>query len=130
MIALDTNVIVRFLTRDDEKQFRKAELLLSRYRVLVTPTVLLETEWVLSHAYHFGRDDIASSLARLKGLPNVVFLEPEACEQAMGWHRLGMDFADALHVPCAQSADSFATFDQRLIKKANQVSSSLAVIPV
>lgn len=129
VIALDTNVIVRFLARDDEAQFRKADALLARSRVLLTPTVLLETEWVLSNSYNVARTEIVRSLALLKELPNVVFLEQEVCERAIDWHSAGMDFADALHVSCAHQADSFATFDRKLVKKAARLATSVKVVP-
>ena len=52
MRALDTNVIVRFLIRDDERQAGRARRLLedaeeSGGRYLVTRVVMLETIWVL-----------------------------------------------------------------------------------
>ena len=57
MIALDTNVIIRFLVRDDEKQaktvyarLKKAEA--TRERLFIPLLVLLETIWVLDSAYN------------------------------------------------------------------------------
>ncbi len=130
MIALDTNVIVRFLARDDEAQFRKADALLARSHVLLLTTVLLETEWVLSNSYNFDRAEIDRSFTLLKALPNVVFQEPEICERAIGWYRAGMDFADAMHLACAGNAENFATFDRKLVKKAARLATAVKVVPV
>jgi predicted nucleic-acid-binding protein len=47
MIALDTNVVVRLLIRDDPAQADLAAQLVRGNQVLLTTTVLLETEWVL-----------------------------------------------------------------------------------
>ena len=52
MLGLDTNVLVRFLVRDDEVQLEKARKLIKREiaagrRVFISQLVLLETEWVL-----------------------------------------------------------------------------------
>ena len=52
MIGLDTNVLVRFLVRDDEDQFERARKLIRRQAqdgqpVRISLLVLLETEWVL-----------------------------------------------------------------------------------
>ena len=52
MLGVDTNVLVRFLVRDDEAQFEKAHKLIKREvaagrRVFIGQLVLLETEWVL-----------------------------------------------------------------------------------
>ncbi len=56
MIAIDTNVVVRFLTRDDERQYRKAfQVIRNAPRIFLSDTVILETEWVLRHAYGFSR---------------------------------------------------------------------------
>jgi predicted nucleic-acid-binding protein len=58
MIALDTNVIVRLLTRDDEAQYQHAFRAVSSNEVFLAETVLLETEWVLRHAYGFSMNEI------------------------------------------------------------------------
>jgi len=56
MIGVDTNVLVRYLVRDDPAQFERARRLISREvdtrePVLVSLLVLLETEWVLRSRY-------------------------------------------------------------------------------
>jgi predicted nucleic acid-binding protein len=53
MLAIDTNVVVRYLTGDDPDQAAKARRIVDGEAVLVTTTVLLETEWVLRGAYGF-----------------------------------------------------------------------------
>ncbi len=47
MLAIDTNVIVRYLVADDREQARRARELIDGGRVFIATTVLLETEWVL-----------------------------------------------------------------------------------
>jgi len=53
MTAIDTNIIVRFLTRDNQKQFTKAKEVFSQQKLFIPDTVILESEWVLRFAYHF-----------------------------------------------------------------------------
>ena len=53
MIAVDTNVVVRFLTRDDEQQYEKSLKLFQEQDILILDTVILETEWVLLSCYNF-----------------------------------------------------------------------------
>jgi len=53
MLAVDTNVVVRFLTRDDHVQAARARLIFDRETVLLLKSVLLEAEWVLRSVYHF-----------------------------------------------------------------------------
>lgn len=54
MIGLDTNVLIRYLTRDDEGQYRATMKLLTRKaaRFFIADLVLVETDWVLSSLYH------------------------------------------------------------------------------
>ena len=53
MIAVDTNIVVRLLTRDEELQFQKALILFQNHDVFIPDTVVLESEWVLPYTYDF-----------------------------------------------------------------------------
>ena len=70
MIAIDTNVIVHFLTNDDPVQYKKAFKLVKNNENFIADTVILETEWVLRFAYEFKPEQIATALTKLFGLPN------------------------------------------------------------
>ena len=65
MIAVDTNVIVRFLTEDDKSQYQKSVSLFRRHDIFISTTVLQETEWVLRYSYRFNRRDINNALLSL-----------------------------------------------------------------
>jgi len=69
MTGVDTNMVVRLLTEDEANQAAKARALFERDTVLLTKTVLLETEWVLRSLYAFERLRIAESLISLLELP-------------------------------------------------------------
>ena len=129
MIAVDTNVVVRFLTQDDELQAKKAATLFKRQQIYIPDTVILETEWVLRYAYHFSATEICGALSKLFGLPNVHLSNPTWIAQAVMWHEQGMDFADALHLVQAQSCEQFLTFDLKLINKAKKLSESVVKAP-
>ena len=122
MTAVDTNVIVRLLTRDDEAQFQKARKIFSSRDVFIPNTVLMETEWVLRFAYRFEPTEIRMSFTRLLGLPNVHVNNPDLVYQAIQWHESGLDFADALHLATSQQHSSFLTFDNKFIRKAKGLS--------
>ena len=92
MLAVDTNVVVRYLTRDDAEQFAKANALIGGDDVYVCTTVLLETEWVLRRAYWFSRQRIIAALAAFFGLPRVTLEDPVLAAKALDWTRRGMDF--------------------------------------
>ena len=129
MIAVDTNLLVRILTNDDPSQARRAVKILKSDDIYIPKTVLLETEWVLRHAYEVGRSAIAVGFQKLLGLPNVSVEDPDSIYQAISWYENKFDFADALHLASSRRCESFATFDSSLIKKAQQFSSMEMIKP-
>ena len=118
MLAIDTNVIVRFLTGDDPRQARRARALIDTEAVFVATTVMLETEWVLRSAYGFTGAQVSQALIAFAGLPGVTLQEPERLARALDWAARGLDFADALHLAAAAAAGGFRTFDRRLARRA------------
>jgi predicted nucleic-acid-binding protein len=121
MLAVDTNVIVRYLTRDDAAQFAKADALVKNNDVQVCTTVLLETEWVLRRGYSFSRAEILKALVAFAGLPRVALEDPALAARALDWMSRGMDFADALHLAKADECEAFVSFDRRLARLAKRV---------
>ena len=120
MIALDTNVVVRFLVNDHPAQFRRAQAVIARGDIFIAATVLLETEWVLRAGYGFRPHDIRRFLRALLGLPGVATDEPIRIARALDAYDAGLDFADALHLALSDRADAFATFDARLIRRGTK----------
>ncbi len=118
MIAVDTNVLVRLLTRDDPIQADRAAALFEREEVFICKTVLLETEWVLRFSYGLENLVIFKALTNVLGLPHVTVEDNPVVVQALSLFQSGMDFADALHLASSKSAVQFATFDERLKKRA------------
>jgi len=123
MIAVDTNLLVRILTNDDPIQARRAVKILKSDDIFIPKTVLLETEWVLRHAYEIERSHIIIGFQKLLGLPNVNVEDPDSIYQAISWYENKFDFADALHLASSRRCINFATFDSSFIKKAQQFSS-------
>ncbi len=121
MLAIDTNVIVRYLIGDHPEQTRKARALIDDAPVFVSRTVLLETEWVLRSAYDQPADAVAQALRSFAGLPTVTIETPERVALALTHAECGMDFADALHLVAAGECDGFATFDSGLVKAARRL---------
>ena len=122
MLAVDTNIIVRYLTRDDAEQFARASALIGAEDVYVCTTVLLETEWVLRRGYRLSGKRVGAALAAFAGLPRVTLEDPAAAAKALEWMRRGMDFADALHLARATGCEAFVSFDRQLAAVANTVS--------
>ncbi len=122
MIAIDTNVVVRFLVQDDPRQGRRAESLVARNRIAVPHTVLLETEWVLRRRYGFPREQIADALVGLLGIESVWCADGEAVARAIDAFVHGCDFADAMHAVTAGPATSeFVTFDKTFARQAADI---------
>lgn len=76
MIALDTNIIVRFLVADDEQQFKQVLALLHRLennkeRAFVSCLVLMEMSWVLAHFYQISREKIIDNILILCNMPSL-----------------------------------------------------------
>jgi len=126
--ALDTDVVVRFLTRDDPAQDVRARALIETGAVFVPRTVVLETEWVLRTIYRFERGAITAGLMRLLGLPGVDIEDRPTVARALEWCGQALDFADALHFASSGRAEAFATFDRPLRRKARGIAGTVPVI--
>jgi len=102
MLGIDTNVLVRFLVRDDEAQFERARRLIKREvsagrRVFVNQLVIMETEWVLRSRYAVSKHQIIEALSGLLDAADVQFEDEPAVEQALFlWKDTTADFADCL----------------------------------
>ena len=124
MLGVDTNILVRFLVRDDEAQFEKARRLIKREvtagrRVFVSQLVLLETAWVLRSRYDLPKDQIVTTISSLLDASDVRFEDEPAIEEALfTWKDAPADFADCLigaknrRLGCRATA----TFDMKAAK--------------
>lgn len=115
MISPDTNVLVRVLTNDDERQAALAAQVLRSHDLYLAKTVILELEWVLRYSYGFDRASVNRALLFLIGLENAVVEGAGSIERAIALHAEGVDFADALHLESSTAAKQFVTFDRRLV---------------
>jgi predicted nucleic-acid-binding protein len=113
-VALDTNVLVRYLTWDDEWQSSEAANAIETADALVVPTIVLcELVWVLKRAYRYTGAEIIAILRRLVAL-RAVELERPAAEAGIAMLARGGDFADGVIRQEADRAkcDRLVTFDQ------------------
>ncbi|NKK65972.1 type II toxin-antitoxin system VapC family toxin [Rhizobium leguminosarum] len=118
MIAIDTNLIVRYLTGDHPEQSSRARGIVDGQPVFVAVTVVLEAEWVLRSAYGYGRSDVARALRAFGGLSTVTIEDPAIVAAAFDLAESGMDFADALHLTKSAHCEEFVTFDRKFMKAA------------
>ncbi len=129
MISVDTNMIIRFLTRDDERRYKKAYAILKSKEIFIPDTVILETEWVLRYAYEFEPEDIYNAFTNLFGLKNIHLSNPSFIAQAIEWHKQGVDFSDALHLTHCQQYEKLYTFDKKFSSKANNLTQCSVMLP-
>ena len=126
MIALDTNVLVRFLVRDDAKQaqavyarFKQAES--SREVLWIPLAVVLETIWVLESAYDRTRTEILDSLEDLTNMPILEFEKDQVVQDLLTQGKnSGLDLSDLLIALAAKQCgcDTVITFDKKAAKHA------------
>jgi predicted nucleic-acid-binding protein len=124
MIGLDTNVLIRYLVRDDQQQYTKAARLLRRAveagePIMVSLLTLLEMEWVLRSRYALSKEEIAAAISSLLDAAELMFEEESSVEEAMHlWKGSANDFADCLinahyrRLGCRATA----TFDRKALR--------------
>ena len=120
MIALDTNVVVRFLVQDDAEQARLATEVIDQLSDavpgVVCREVLVELVWVLERAYHLGRAEIAGALDGLLASTELIIEGADDIGPALELYRNdGFDFADLMIAAAARRAVAreFVTFDRK-----------------
>lgn len=129
MIAVDTNVVIRLLTQDDEQQHNKSLKLFQEQDIFIPDTVILETEWVLRFAYHFKPDEICEAFRNLLGLSNVQLANGNLIAQTLQWYEHGLDFADAFHLAQSQNCSAIYTFDSKFVKKGKGLTKCEVQLP-
>jgi len=129
MIGIDTNVLVRFLVRDDQQQFERARRLIKREvgsgeTVLISLVVLLETEWVLRSRYGLAKTELVATLSALLDTVELQFEDEPSIEEAVfTWKDSAAEFADCLINAHHRSLGcrATATFDTKASKLAGLV---------
>jgi predicted nucleic-acid-binding protein len=124
MIGLDTNVLIRYLVRDDQPQFERARRLLrgaveSGKPVMVSLLTLLEMEWVLRSRYASSKEDIAATISSMLDAQELTFEDEPSIEEAIHmWKGSAIGFADCLinahnrRLGCRATA----TFDRKALQ--------------
>jgi predicted nucleic-acid-binding protein len=129
MVTVDTNIVVRLLTQDDELQYQQSLEIFQSQDVFIVDTVILETEWVLRFAYKFNPSEICQALRKLFGLSNVYLANASLIVRVLQWHENGLDFADAFHLAQGQHCSELYTFDEKFVNRANQLTRCKVIKP-
>ncbi len=123
MIALDTNVVVRFLVQDDEKQSKAAMSFMNSLTPhapgYICREVIIEVVWVLERAYHLSRKQIVPVIEGLISSKELVVEGDDRVGIALS-HYLngGSGFSDRMILLAAEGAQcsELVTFDKALAK--------------
>jgi predicted nucleic-acid-binding protein len=117
MRAIDTNVLVRLLARDDVKQVAAAERFVEG-GVWVSHLVLMEVTWVLDSVYDLAPATIATAIEMLLGHQSITLEKAEVVAAAVAQFRKrpALGFSDCLIVEVARKAGHtpVGTFDREL----------------
>ncbi len=126
-VAVDTNVLVRYFTWDDEKQALAAAKILENATVTFVSTIVLcELAWVLKRAYGYGDGQVANAIRQLM-LTRSVELDHAAAEIGLRLLAKGGDFADGVIQFDARTAhcDRLVTFDKKFARDGGLITVKL-----
>ena len=122
MKAIDTNVLVRILVKDDAKQSKKAlDFIKNTSPVFISSIVLVETIWVLEACYKVKKTELVTMLEALFRVKQFVIEHVDASLMALKEFSLATaDFSGCLIGAVAQAHDSewTVTFDKKAAKLA------------
>ena len=117
MRAVDTNVLVRLLTRDDKQQVAAAEAFVAP-GAWVPQLVLAEAVWVLSSVYELDSTQIATAVEMLLNHKDLTIQDSDAVASALAHYRRrpSLSFSDCLVLEIARKAGHLplGTFDREL----------------
>lgn len=119
MLAVDTNVLVRLLARDDAKQALAADQAIAR-GAWISHLVLAEAVWVLDLVYARTPKQLMAALDLLLGHERLVLQDADVVGAALAHFRTkpSLGFSDCLVLEIARKAGHLplATFDKALSK--------------
>ena len=121
MIAIDTNILARYLLNDDFEQSKAATRLLGGRELIDVPvSVWLELVWVLQ-VNDCSKQEIIRGLRHIIGLPSIRPRALDVLLYAMRWYEQGIDFGDALHLAMSARSERFASFDKAMARMAARI---------
>jgi predicted nucleic-acid-binding protein len=119
MRAIDTNVLVRLITRDDSRQAASAEAFIE-HGAWVSVLALAEATWVLSTVYGLNSKDLAKAIEMLLNHRDLTLQDPEtvAASLELFLAKPALGFSDCLMLQLARKAGHLplGTFDRNLAK--------------
>jgi predicted nucleic acid-binding protein len=120
-VFVDSNVFLRFFTRDDESQAKKADELFrkaagGKIQLVTGPPVLFDLAWKLRRAYHLDREEVLDVLSAVAAHAGLWLSDAPLVLEAISLaRRTGAEFADAYISVAARyvGTQAVATFNQK-----------------
>ncbi|MFM8453568.1 MAG: PIN domain-containing protein [Gammaproteobacteria bacterium] len=124
MIGLDTNVLVRFITRDDKLQASQVMSFIQKYQdkeqvLYINKITICQVVWVLKKGYHYKKEELLSLLKFLIHVKEFCFEDFDSVEETIElYETCSVDFADILVSISNKKAHCHETisFDSKAIK--------------
>ncbi|ANH67508.1 PIN domain-containing protein [Mitsuaria sp. 7] len=121
MGAVDTNVLIRYIVQDDQRQCDAVARLRERHiqngsKLFVPVTVLLEFEWVLRSRFSFGKDEVIAAMPNILNASDLFVEREMAMVEALAEFKLrDADLADCMHarISAWEGQEPLHTFDRR-----------------
>ena len=121
MISIDTNILLRYLLRDDPALSPRALEIIAANDCFVTRAALTEVVYTLESYYRSARVDIGRALDALLSLQRVSIEDRAVTERAVSWYKAGMDFGDAMIAASSHGSARVATFDRDFARLARKL---------
>ena len=121
MIGIDTNIVLRYLLKDDPALSPRALEIISGNDCFVTRAALTEVVYTLESYYRSPRAEIGRALDALLSLQRVTIEDRAVSERAVSWYKEGMDFGDAMIAASSHGAVRVETFDRDFARLARKL---------
>jgi len=126
MIGIDTNILLRYITRDQPNLTKRAAFVLEEQCSIDNPgfvsiLCLSELYWVLKSAYQYSNEDISIVIQTLLNARELIFENEESVWHGLEQMKSGFGFADALigHIATTNGCETTMTLDKKAAKMSN-----------
>ena len=127
MIGIDTNIVLRYLLKDDPALSPRALEIIAANDCFVTRAALTEVVYTLESYYRSPRAEIGRALDALLSLQRVSIEDRAVTERAVSWYKGGMDFGDAMIAASSHGLARIETFDRDFARLARKLRTAPAV---
>ena len=121
MIGIDTNIVLRYLLKDDPALSPRALEIIAGNDCFVSRAALTEVVYTLESYYRSSRAEIGRALDALLSVQRVTVEDRAVTERALSWYKAGMDFGDAMIAASSHGSASVATFDRDFARLARKL---------